>query len=120
MGPRPVGDVEQAEPGHEQRDRGATRETRGERSGGRTALRGLHGRFLAIELPAQLHPEEQAEGGQEEPVAAVKKLRAGETLMPPREVTELLRFAREERERERESMYPGRCCELCQSCSISS
>src|SRR4051794_21484719 len=37
----------------------------------------------------------------QEIVAAVKKLRAGETLMPPREVTELLRFAREEQERRR-------------------
>jgi PAS domain S-box-containing protein len=37
----------------------------------------------------------------QEVVAAVKRLCAGETLVPPREVTELLRFAREEQERER-------------------
>jgi DNA-binding NarL/FixJ family response regulator len=37
----------------------------------------------------------------QEVVAAVKKLRAGETLVPLREVAELLRFAREEQERYR-------------------
>jgi DNA-binding NarL/FixJ family response regulator len=37
----------------------------------------------------------------QEVVAAVKRLHAGETLVPPREVAELLRFAREEQERER-------------------
>ncbi|HKP88493.1 MAG TPA: PAS domain S-box protein [Thermoleophilaceae bacterium] len=37
----------------------------------------------------------------QEVVAAVKKLRAGQTLLPPSEVRELLKFAREEQERER-------------------